>query len=45
MEETCEFLRQKETLIIEKENIINGMKNSMSWKITRPLRKLKGLKN
>lgn len=37
MEKTCELLRQK-------EGIISGMENSMSWKITKPLRKLKGTK-
>lgn len=38
METTCELLRQK-------EGIISGMENSMSWKITKPLRKLKETKN
>ena len=37
MENTCELLKQK-------EDLISRMENSTSWKITRPLRKLKGLK-
>ena len=37
MESTCNILKQKEDLLIK-------MQNSASWKITKPLRILKGLK-
>lgn len=42
MDSTVKLLHERENVITQKENEITQMENSVSWKITKPLRKLKG---
>lgn len=41
MDTTVKLLQQKESEVLQKENKILEMENSMSWKVTKPLRKLR----
>ena len=45
MDTTVKLLQQKENEVAQKENEITQIENSVSWKVTKPLRKLKGEKN
>ncbi len=42
MDTTVKLLRQKESEVAQKDNEILQIQNSVSWRITKPLRKLKG---
>lgn len=42
MDATVKLLHEKENVIEQRENEITQIENSVSWKITKPLRKLKG---
>lgn len=42
MDTTVKLLRQKESEVAQKENEITQIENSVSWKMTKPLRRLRG---